>query len=222
MPITPLSPAGHAERLFAVSPIRPYGSHFFREEEPTRLPPGPALFDSFDWGAPYRLAAETAAGWLQHSRQAQLIIRHSARRIKQSSSPSSVEEELQRIVAAVNGLRARFHGYEPYLRPELWQVIEQAMAHPAAATFGLLDEERAWQLRAMPSSELGEPSIQLLLGPKGWITCLLKALEAPLSARALDLLRKDIPRLQPYSCYYNSMTTYWPFPVSGMLLNRRL
>lgn len=222
MPITPLSHANRTERSFAVSPIRPYDSHSFREEEPTRLPPGPALWDSFDWGAPYRHAAETAAGWLQHSRQAQLAIRLSARRIKQNPSLSVIEEELQRIIAAVNGLRALFHEYEPFLKPQLWQNVAQAMAHPSSSLLGLTEEGEAWQLYLPESASGEEYSVLHLVGPAGWITCLLKALEEPHSSRVLDLLRKDISLLQPYSCYYNSMTTYWPFPTSGMLLNRRL
>ncbi|SFE39408.1 hypothetical protein SAMN05216378_2976 [Paenibacillus catalpae] len=221
MPISPLSPAKRTERLFVVSPIRPYGSNTFREEEPTRLPPGSALFDSFDWGATYRRAAETAASWLQHSRQAQLTFRLSAKQIKHNPSPAVIEEELQRIVSAVNGLHVLFKEDESLLKPQLWHGIEQAMAHPAASQLGLIGECGTWQLH-LPDSARTEISIQQLTGPKGWITCLHKALEDPLSVSALDLLRKDIPLLQPYSCYYNSMTTYWPFPTSGMLLNRRL
>jgi|GEM_PF-4236571 hypothetical protein len=221
MPITPLPLAKRTERLFSVSPVRPYGSNTFREVEPTRLPPGPALFDSFDWGAPYRYAAETAAAWLQHSRQAQLMIGLAARHMKQNPSKAVIEEELRHIVSTINGLHAAFMELEPFLKPQLWSDIEDAMAHPAANRFGLSGEGGAWQLHFTDSVRT-DLSVQWLIGPTGWITCLLKALEDPLSTSALHLLRKDISLLQPYSCYYNSMTTYWPFPTSGMLLNRRL
>lgn len=220
--IPPLSPARRADRLYAVNPVRPYGSSPFREKEPTRLPPGTNLYDSFDWGAPYRQAAETTAGWLRHSRQAQLVVRYSARRIKHNSSPLSIEKELTPVIAAINELRIRFLEAERYLRPELWKSIEQAMAHPAAAAFVVRDDRGAWLLQDRNDYTFNESSVELLIGPKGWITCLLKALEEPQSVKVLDLLRNDIPRLQPYTCYYNTMATYWPFPVSGMLLHHRL
>ncbi|ACS99787.1 hypothetical protein [Paenibacillus sp. JDR-2] len=221
MPMMSITPARQTDRLLAASPVRPYGKSTFREEEPIRLSPGSAIFDSFDWGAPYRHAAETAAGWLRHSRQAQLMIRLSARKIKQNPSLSVIEEELRKVAGAVNGLLAFLEEAEPFLSPQLRFTIEQAMSHPAAVEYGLMLENGTWQIQ-LPDSGKNESSVQLLTGPQGWITCLHKALEEPLSARVLDLLRKDIPLLQPYSCYYNSMATYWPFPSSGMLLNRRL
>ncbi|TCM88595.1 hypothetical protein EV294_11561 [Paenibacillus sp. BK033] len=222
MPMTiSISPARRTDRLHPAAAVRPYGKSSFREEEPTRLPPGSALFDSFDWGAPYRHAAETAAGWLRLSRQAQLRIRLSARKIKQNPALPVIDEELQTVASTVNGLLAYFKEAEAFLSPQLRFSIEQAMSHSAAAEFGLLHENGTWQLQ-LPASCKNESSVQLLIGPKGWLTCLHKALEEPLSGRVLDLLRKDIPLLQPYSCYYNSMATYWPFPASGMLLNRRL
>ncbi|WP_336789500.1 hypothetical protein [Paenibacillus sp. MMO-177] len=216
-----ITPARRTDRLYAAAPVRPYGKSSFREEEPARLPPGSALFDSFDWGAPYRHAAQTAAGWLRHSRQAQLKIRLSARTIKQNPSLSVIEEELRKTAAAVNGLLAFLKEAEALLNPQLRSTLEQAMSHPAAVKYGLMLVNGTWQIQ-LPESCMNESSVQLLTGPKGWLACLHKALEEPLSAKVLDLLRKDIPLLQPYSCYYNSMATYWPFPSSGMLLNRRL
>lgn len=221
MPMLSITPARLADRLQAVSPVRPYGKSTFREEEPIRLPPGSALFDSFDWGIPYRHAAETAAGWLLHSRQAQLMIRLSARKIKQNPTLPVIEEELLKVTAAVNGLLAFLEEAEPFLHPRLKHSIEQAMSHPAAVEYGLMLVNGTWQIQ-LPDPCKVESSVQLLTGPRGWITSLHKALEEPLSARVLDLLRKDMPLLQPYSCYYNTMATYWPFPASGMLLNRRL
>ncbi|WP_336776860.1 hypothetical protein [Paenibacillus sp. MMO-58] len=221
MQMMSIMPARQTDRLQAVSPVRPYGTSTFREEEPIRLPPGSALFDSFDWGVPYRHAAETAAGWLRHSRQAQLMIRLSARKIKLNPSLSVIEKELKKVAAAVNGLLAFLQEAEPFLNPQLKLSIEQAMSHPAAVEYGLRLVNGTWRIQ-LPDSCKNDSSVQLLTGPKGWITCLHKALEEPLSARVLDLLRKDMPLLQPYSCYYNSMATYWPFPTSGMLLNRRL
>ncbi|MGO4109034.1 hypothetical protein [Paenibacillus sp. YAF4_2] len=221
MYITPLSYAKRTERLSIVSPIRSYGSAPFREEEPTRLPPEPGFYDSFDWNLPYRKAAESAAEWLLHSRQAQLTIRTSSRLIKHNPSLVVLEELLQRVVATINGLHIRYKDLEAYLKPELWSAIEEAMQHSDAKQFGLTKESENWHID-FPNSFPVESSIPLLIGPRGWMTGLHKALEEPLSVKALDLLRGDIPLLQPYSCYYSSMKIYWPFPTSGMLLNRLL
>ncbi|WP_284238238.1 hypothetical protein [Paenibacillus glycanilyticus] len=202
MRMTPVSLTSRAEKLYGISPVRPYGRPPFREEEPSRLPPEPSLYNSFDWGAPYRHAAETAARWLQYTRQAQQQIRASARRIKHDPSTDVMKEETDQVLSTVNELLHFFRNHEAVLKPQLHSAIDQAMHHPA----------------------LGQtnPSVQQLIGPTGWLTCLHKALEEPLSVKALDLLRQDIPLLQPYSCYYDTMTAYWPFPTSGMLLNRRL
>ncbi|MFX3632297.1 MAG: hypothetical protein ACE3L7_22265 [Candidatus Pristimantibacillus sp.] len=223
MSIRPIQRTERAIQLAPVQAVSPYTSYPYREGEP-QLPPE----RNFNWNSTYRQAAASAAEWLMQCRQALTKSTQIARRLRHNFSESNLIEQLQELTATINHLQQSYNELSAYIKPDQWRTILQSMKHPAAEKLGLIwdttgtltfeEVEASSAFQQQPSSE--QTLFREILGRSGLLTLLQRALSTPTEIRAIDVLRPDITVLQPYTAYYNSMQTYWPFPSNGYLLNQ--
>lgn len=225
----PISPVRRTERPLPFAPVQavtPYGTYPYREGEP-QLPPEPG----FDWNMPYRQAAQGAMEWITACRQAQSTIRHMGQSLQANYSPDNLLEQLHALTDTMNTLHDCYWRLSAYINRDIWDKIDQAMRHSAAELVGIqwnsafngwtIDTETASAvIRQQPATK--HPLYQQLLGSSGLLASLQLALAHANESRVIDVLRTDIPILQPYTVYYHTMQSYWPFPSSGWILNEKL
>lgn len=222
MSIRPIQRTERPLQLFPVQAVSPYTAYPYREGEP-QLPPE----RNFNWNSTYRQAAASAAEWLLQCRQALTKASQIARKLRNEFSESMLIEQFQELTATINHLQQSYNKLSDYIKPEHWRTIQQSMQHPSAEMLCLIWDstgaltfdasEASFAFQKQPSPE--QTLFREILGRTGLLIMLQRALSTSTEIRAIDVLRPDITVLQPYTAYYNSMQTYWPFPSNGYLLN---
>ncbi|CAM4380707.1 hypothetical protein L1N85_23240 [Paenibacillus alkaliterrae] len=231
------------ERTKVYAPIQavtPYAYFPYRNGE-AQLPPE----CEDEWIRYYRQAADSAAAWVCHAKQAQYELdRMTCQLSRQLHLELPIEDSLQKLADIVNRLDHRYKQHAVDLKPELWAAVELALCHPAAAEIGLYRDHKyeKWiidSVKACPADakslvdvQASLPSLEkpagtqrlkrLLLGSDGFLTGLKNALAYSDPRRAVDLLQLQLSTTLPYTAYYGALQAYMPLPYVGLILNRYL
>lgn len=212
-----------------ISPVNRYAAYRNREQlEPSRVEP----IAGYDYQEMEALAAQGAAAWLRSAKSAEgklngLIIELGRREGWRDASVTN--DTLLRLEPILNELAAVYKQYDEQLRPEVWEVIELALRHPAVAAIGLSREEdssfRIEESKATAASRLdGEQDRtrlrRLLLGSDGLLNELKHAVTYAEQQQTADWLKLPFTAAYPYALYYGASHLYWPLPSRGSILNK--
>ncbi|OUS74009.1 hypothetical protein B1748_21960 [Paenibacillus sp. MY03] len=215
-----------------ISAVNPYAAYRNRELiEPSRAEPVNGLAD---WEAS---SAKGAAAWLRTAKAAEgklnsLIIELG--RQEGWRNGEVTKDKLRELDDLLNGLASVYKRNEEYLMPEVWEVIELALRHPATSQFGLARgelslegiEERQKETFGAHSpallSALEDPdkARRLLLGADGLLTGLKTAVAYAEKQQPADWLKLPFTAAYPYAMYYGAAQLYWPLPSRGSIVNK--
>lgn len=234
------------ERSQAYSPISAvnrYAAYRNREQiEPSRVEPAVGWED---WEA---ASAKSAAVWLRTAKAAEGKLNNLMIELGRQEGwrdAGVTEDKLRQLKVIVDELAAVYKRYEDHLRPEVWEVIELALRHPATEQLGLgwaIDGESSLSRVEGSASDSSlfkvegrssEPSRKalaaqldrdlvrrLLLGVDGLLTGLKRAVTYAEQQQTADWLKLPFTAAYPYALYYGAAQLYWPLPSRGSILNK--
>lgn len=213
-----------------ISPVNRYASYRNREQiEPSRAEPVPG----FDYREIEAQTAMGAAAWLRTAKSAEgelngLMIELG--RLEGWKDSSVTKDMLLRLEHILNELASVYSRYEEQLKPEVWEVIELALRHPAAPAIGLArGEVSAFRIEADKAEAIGRLATEqdrtklrrLLLGSEGLLNGLKHAVAyAEKQRQTSDWLHLPFTAAYPYALYYGAAQLYWPLPSRGSILNK--
>lgn len=212
-----------------ISPVNRYAAYRTREQlEPSRAEP----IEGYDYQELEAMAAQGAAAWLRTAKSAEgklngLLIELG--RQEGWKDPSVSKDMLFRLESLLNELSAVYRQYAVQLKPEVWEVIELALRHPAVAAIGLAREEdgsfrieaRKTDGASLLDSEQDRTRLRrLLLGSEGLLNGLKHAVSYAEGQQTSDWLNLPFTVAYPYALYYGASHLYWPLPSRGSVLNK--
>ncbi|MDQ6423376.1 hypothetical protein RB620_28500 [Paenibacillus sp. LHD-117] len=211
-----------------IAPVNRYAAYRNREQvEPARVQPAE--------GYERRVAeaAEGAAAWLRITQEAGAKLdglMTELGRLEGWRDAAVTEDKLRQLEKLLNELSAVYRQYEHHLKPELWEVVELALRHPATEELSLRRDENslfrtenrnsALAQRRHDSQEDRGKLRRLLLGADGLLAALKRAVSYAGHLQSADLLRLPFPSGYPYAMYYGAAQLYWPLPSRGTILNK--
>ncbi len=212
-----------------ISPVNRYAAYRNREQiEPSRAEP--AL--GYDYREMEAQAAMGAAAWLRTAKSAEgklngLMIELGRQEGWKDSSVT--KDMLLRLESLLNELASVYSRYEEQLKPEVWEVIELALRHPAAEAIGLArGEESAFRIELQKAEAVSRLTVEqdrtklrrLLLGSEGLLNGLKHAVAYAERQQTSDWLQLPFTAAYPYALYYGAAQLYWPLPSRGSIVNK--
>ncbi|MHA6485485.1 hypothetical protein ACX1C1_26680 [Paenibacillus sp. strain BS8-2] len=214
-----------------ISAINPYASYRNRELiEPSRAEPADGLGE---WEA---LSAKGAAAWLRAAKTAEQKLNRLMIELGRQEGWRNAEvtkDKLHELENIINELDVVFMGNKQYLMPEVWEVIELALRHPATTHLNLVREisssskgsglyKEHSHATFSPPSAIGDPDKvrRLLLGADGLLTGLKTAVTYAEKHQPAEWLKLPFTAAYPYAMYYGAAQLYWPLPSRGSVVNK--
>ncbi|WP_168121116.1 hypothetical protein [Paenibacillus sp. HB172176] len=202
-----------------VQPVTKYGAYRTSEREEAEQS---RQLEQRAWGVQYAKAAEKAANWISLAKTTQKKLTGMQQALGRDNgirNDDSLHEQLRSLADMLNNLGDAYQGQASSIRSEVWESIELALRHPAMEASGIeRDGDMRFQYR---STDANSDSLSRgLLGSEGLLQSLKHALSYAEQRKAIDLLQLPFPAAYPYALYYGGMSTYWPLPLRGVVLNK--
>lgn len=216
------------ERSQHYSPIQPV-NRYAQFDAARETADGGRIVPADVWDKGYAEAASGAAEWLALSKRAIAQLTEMQRQLGGRDGirhPDEVAEQLQRLSASIADWKSAYAIQRPFLKEEIWEVVELALRHPAVKELGLFQSGGTSHYGdSSKRSELLSDTDglkRLLLGADGLLNELKTALSYAEQQSPIELLKLPFHVAYPYALYYGASQSYWPLPLRGVILNKSI
>ena len=202
-----------------IQPLTKYGAYRTSEREEAQQARN---LEQRAWGEQYAKAAEKAANWITLAKKTQRELDGMQQILGRDDgilNEDTTKEQMLSLTNSLNELNAAYQSQASSIRSEVWEAIELALRHPAMEAIGI--ERKVDSSFQYVSPETDQATLRReLLGSDGVLQSLKYALSYAEQRKAIDLLQLPFPVAYPYSLYYGGMSTFWPLPLRGVVLNK--